>query len=415
MEKIVIIGAGQAGLQTAISLRSLGYTGRLFLVGDEPYPPYQRPPLSKTYLKGEVSEERLFLKPPLFYEKHDITLKTGCSVDSLDRDNQRVFLSDGTSEPYDRLVLAMGARPRKLPVPGADLQGVYALRGLGEAHQLHTVLNTTKGPVALIGGGYIGLEIAAAVRSMGREIHVFEAAPRLLARSAGPDMAQFFYQLHTRHGVVCHLETGVEAFLGEGSLESLACLSRGGEEKLHCDTNLALVCVGAEPCDSLARKAGLACDQGILTDSSGRTEDPSIFALGDVAVLTDYPFASGPVRLESVPHAIEQGKRVAAILMNQPVPPFQIPWFWSDQYDVKLQIAGLPAQGEDSMVYAQDSSSMACFHFKNGHLIACETANMPRIFMGVRQALNAGALISRDDLRKDQDPVNILMHAAQKQ
>ena len=340
--RIVVVGAGQAGASLVAKLRALGHAGPLTLVGGEPHLPYQRPPLSKGYLKGEMALERLFLRPASFFEAEGITLLTGTPATAIDRAARTVALADGRVLPYDLLALATGSTPRRLPPGiGGDLEGVLLMRALADADALAATL-AGSGRALIVGGGYIGLEAAAVLREKGLEVTLLEAAPRILARVAAPATADYFRDLHAGRGAVLREGAALVRLVGGARVQG-AELATG--EFLPAD--LVLVGIGIAPETALAAGAGLAIDNGIATDGQGRTSDPAIFAAGDAA---SFPWNGERLRLESVPHAIDHAEAVAAAMLGGAAPYHPRPWFWSDQYDVKLQIAGLNAGWDRTVV-----------------------------------------------------------------
>lgn len=381
--RIVVVGAGQAGAALVAKLRALGHAGPLTLVGDEPVPPYQRPPLSKAYLKGEATRERLLLRPPSFYEGERIELLTGTPAVAIDRAGKAVALADGRRLPYDRLALATGAQPRRLPADrGGALPGVLLMRTLADADVL--TARVRPGARALIvGGGYIGLEAAAVLREKGLDVTLVEAAPRILARVAAPATADYFRTLHRAHGVAIREADGLERLTGAAAVTG-AVLADGTE--LAAD--LVLVGIGVEPETRLAAEAGLAIDNGIAVDALGRTSDPAIFAAGDA---TSFPHAGRRVRLESVPNAIDQAEAVAAAMLGGGEPYVARPWFWSDQYDVKLQIAGLNAGWERTTVRpGARPGSQSVWYWQGDRLLSVDAMNDPRAYMTAKRWIEAG-------------------------
>jgi 3-phenylpropionate/trans-cinnamate dioxygenase ferredoxin reductase component len=390
VEHFVIVGGGQAAAQAVQSLRQGGSTHRLTLIGEEPVPPYQRPPLSKKYLAGAFERGRLQLRPIEFYQQRQVALELGQRVESIDRAAQKLALSDGRHFSYDRLLLATGSRVRKLPVPGAGLPGVHYIRTINDADAIRADL-TGGARVVIVGGGYIGLEAAAVANAMGFDVTVLEAGTRLMARSVGSDVSRFYDAYHRRAGVAIHYGRSVTALEGGNRVESV--LTADGE-RFDCD--LVIVGIGVEPCAELAAAADLACDDGILVDEFATTSDPAISAAGDC---TRHPsrLAQGTVRLESVQNAIEQAKCAARTLLGQRVAYAEVPWFWSDQYDLKLQIAGLSA-GHDRVVLRRGvaDNSFAAFYLRSGTLIAVEAVNCPREFMQGKSLIAAGATVPPD-------------------
>ncbi|MCH8488480.1 MAG: FAD-dependent oxidoreductase [Oceanicaulis sp.] len=389
----VIIGAGQAGLSAAEALRKRGYAGPVTLLGDEAAPPYQRPPLSKGYLSGELPAERLWLKPEAYFDAASITLRTGVRASALDRAGRRVLTHEGEAIAYEHLILATGGAARRLSLPGADLPGVHVLRSLAEADALSDALSGAR-RLAIIGAGYIGLEVAASARKRGLEVSVLEAADRPMARTASPLLGGWFGALHRGYGVDLRVSTGVAAITGADRADGVR-LADG--ERVEAD--LVLIAAGLVPGTQLAEAAGLDCADGILVDTHARTSDPDIFAIGDVARF-DSDLYGRSIRLESVQNAIEQGRAAAAAICGAPADYDPVPWFWSDQYDRKLQIAGL-IEGADAMVRRGDPElgAFALFHFQDGVLIACEAVNSAPEFMTAQRLIAARARPDPDRLR----------------
>ena len=384
MNRILIVGAGHAGGSAAALLHQYGHTGPITLIGDEPYWPYQRPPLSKAWLKGEAGEDELQLRPPSFYEEREIAVRRGASIVAIDREAKTVRLASGEQVPYDSLILATGARARLLPIPGATLGGVLALRTAADAEALKARLGPGR-RLLVVGGGYIGLEAAASARALGAQVTVVEREPRLLARVAGEALSGFFHAYHVQRGVRFVLGASVAALEGEDGQVRAALLDHG--ERLPCD--VALIGVGAIPNQELAQAAGLPCQDGVIVDGHARTADPAIYAIGDVT-RRPLPLYGRDFRLESVPSALEQAKQAAASLTRRPPPAPEVPWFWSDQYDLKLQIAGLPFD-VDRLVVRGDPSSIrfAVFHLNGQVIQAVEAVNAPAEFMGGRLLIGA--------------------------
>ncbi|MBV9045717.1 MAG: FAD-dependent oxidoreductase, partial [Alphaproteobacteria bacterium] len=320
-ERIVIVGAGQSGAQAVASLRSEGFAGSITMIGDEPFAPYQRPPLSKAYLMGTMERDRLFLKPDAFYAEAKCDVITGVAVTKIDRAAKTVVLADGRTLPYDKLLLATGSKVRKIRAPGSDLPGIHYLRGIADVDALRDVFLTGK-KLAIVGGGYIGLEVAAVAAKRGIDVTVFEAMERLMQRAVSKPISDFYEKVHRDAGVKLLLRTGVEAFEGTGKLESV----RAGGKSYPAD--VALVGIGIIPCDDLAKEAGLACDDGIVVDADSRTSDPAIFAAGDC---TKHMGREGiALRLECVQNAIDQAKHAALRMVGKPNTYREVPWFWSD-------------------------------------------------------------------------------------
>ncbi|MFN4023643.1 MAG: NAD(P)/FAD-dependent oxidoreductase [Hyphomonas sp.] len=387
-EQIVVAGAGQAAAQAVQSLRQGGYAGALTIVGDETALPYQRPPLSKAYMKGEFEEERLYFRPAAWYEDNKIDVMLGTRATRIDRAGRVLHLEHGGELPYDALILATGSRPRKLPCQGADLANVHDLRTLADVERIRPQMVAGR-RIVIVGAGYIGLEAAAVARQMGLDVTVLEMAPRVLARVTSPVMSEFYAGEHTAQGVNILTGTALSHLEGKDGAVSAAVLGDG--TKLPAD--LVLAGIGILPNEELAKEAGIACSNGILTDRDGRTSDPRIFAAGDCAArpLVHYGRTG---RLESVHNAIEQGKLVAAAILGQPRPAEDCPWFWSDQYDLKLQIAGLSTDFDLIVVRGDPKSrKFAAFYLRNGTLIAVDAVNSPPEFLASKKLIVAGAKI----------------------
>jgi 3-phenylpropionate/trans-cinnamate dioxygenase ferredoxin reductase subunit len=384
MTKVLIIGAGHAGGTAAALLRQYGFEGPIVLAGQEPAPPYQRPPLSKAWLKGEADLEALLLRPEVFYAEHGIELRMGVTATAIDAAAKTATFADGTVEPYDALILATGSTARKLTLPGADRPDLLELRTLADAERLKTALAPGR-RLAVVGGGYVGLEAAASARALGAEAVVIERMDRVLARVASQTLSDFFTRYHRDHGVEVLTSAEVAGFeaggvrLADGSL-------------IEADT--ILVGVGAQACDQLAGTAGLACENGVVVDETARTSDSAIWAIGDVTFRPVPVHGGRRHRLESVPNALEQAKQAAAAIAGRPAPTPEAPWFWSDQYDVKLQIAGL-ADGADRQVLRGDpaSAAFAVFHLAGDRVVCVEAVNAPAEFMGGRMMILKGTAV----------------------
>ncbi|MDP2801483.1 MAG: FAD-dependent oxidoreductase [Phreatobacter sp.] len=369
---VVILGAGQAGLQAALSLREDGFAGTIQMIGDEPVLPYQRPPLSKGFLLGTVAEDALVLRPQAMLDKLDIRILTGTRATRIDRPAHRLDLADGGSCTYGHLVIATGSRVRHWSGEGADLDGVACLRTLADARALGARLEAAA-DVVVIGAGFIGLEFAAVAAKRGRKVHVVEAADRAMARAVTPAVSAFFRERHEIAGVQFRFGAGVEAILGVAGKVTGVRLTGG--EILAAD--LVLVGIGGIANAEIAAEAGLAVQNGILVDDLLRTADPAISAIGDCCSHPN-PFAGGPIRLESVQNAIDQGRLVAGRLTGTPQPYRAVPWFWSDQGDLKLQMAGLTT-GFDRQVTIGDPAEarFSLIAFRAGILIGVESVNRP--------------------------------------
>ncbi|NVK13641.1 MAG: FAD-dependent oxidoreductase [Rhodobacteraceae bacterium] len=382
MSHIVVIGAGQAGASLVAKLRKDGFEGEITLIGAEEALPYQRPPLSKAYLLGEMEVERLFLRPESFYAENNITLKLGQRVTAIDPAAKTVSLGDEVIS-YDQLALTTGSDPRRLPAAiGGDLDGVFVVRGLTDVDAMAP--HVVEGKRALIvGGGYIGLEAAAVCAKRGVQVTLVEMADRILQRVAAPETSDFFRNLHTSHGVDIREGVGLERLEGENGQVARAVLS-GGEV---LDVDFVVVGVGITPSSQLAEMAGLELDNGIKTDAKGRTSDASIWAAGDCA---SFPFQGSRIRLESVPNAIDQAEVVAQNMLGADKDYVAQPWFWSDQYDVKLQIAGLNT-GYDNVVTRQgDGRQVSFWYYAGDRLVAVDAMNDPRAYMVAKRLIDMG-------------------------
>jgi len=387
-ESFVIVGAGQAAAQAVDSLHREGFKGRLVVVGDEPYPPYQRPPLSKKFLAGELPFDRLAIKPAAFYESAGVELKLGVHAEGLDLARREIRLADGERLRYDRLLLATGSAPRKLLVPGHDLVGVHALRTIADVDRIRAELRPGT-RVAVVGGGYIGLEVAATCRTLGHEVAVLEMAERLMPRVAAPAVAAFYADEHRRAGVAIHLGVTVSSFVARADDSRRVGGVVAGGATIAAD--LVVVGVGVVPNTGLAAAAGLACDNGIAIDEHCRTSDPSVYAAGDCAsqVTPRYPKR---VRLESVDNAFEQAKTAAANLRGGSLVHDKVPWFWSDQYDLKLLIVGLNLEHDATVVRGSPASrSFACCYLKGGELVAIDCVNSPKDYMAAKKLIQEHA------------------------
>lgn len=367
--RFVIVGAGQACAQAVATLRAEGFDGAIAIIGDEPYLPYQRPPLSKAYLAGTFERERLFLKPHAFYAESNCKLILGTSAQSVNREARMVELSNGEAVSFEKLLLVTGSRVRRIALEGADLPGIFYLRGIADVDGLRANFAAGK-RLVVVGGGYIGLEVAAVATKLGLSVTVFESLDRVMARAVSPDISTFYQAVHRNAGVRIEVNTTVERFEGGGRLVGV----RAGGALWPAD--LALVGIGIVPNVEIAQGCGLACDDGIVVDDCARTVDPDIFAAGDCARHMGRDGAL--IRLESVQNAIDQAKHAALAMLGRPAPYREVPWFWSDQYDLKLQIAGLARLG-DALVRRGDPASrkFAVFHLRDGCVAAVEAVNAP--------------------------------------
>jgi len=390
---VVIVGAGHAGGTVAALLRQYGFEGKITLLGEEPIAPYQRPPLSKAWLKGEADAESLALKPLSFYAEAGIELILSAKVTEIHRAAHTVSLADGRVIPYSTLILATGARARSLDIPGVDLAGVLTLRSAADAEALKALLGPGK-RLAVIGGGYIGLEAAASARALGADAVVIEREPRILARVACQVLSDFFTDYHRAHGVAFEVNAQVERLEGAGGKVTGVRLADG--RVIACD--VALIGVGAPPNDELAKDAGLECAGGVVVDEEARTSDPDIFAIGDVShrPMTHY---GRMFRLESVANALEQARHAASAITGRPPAAQEVTWNWSDQYDLKYQFAGVPFDVDDILVRGDPAAAkFAVFHLKGDMIQAVEAVNAPAEFMAGRQLIGQRRPISRAKL-----------------
>lgn len=382
MTHVVVIGAGQAGSSLVAKLRNSGFDGRITLIGAEAVPPYQRPPLSKAYLLGDMVLDRLFLRPESFYAEHDIDLRLNQHVTAIDAAARSITVNDEVLG-YDHLVLTTGSIPRRLPASiGGALDGVFVVRDLVDVNAMAP--HVVQGRRALIvGGGYIGLEAAAVAAKRGLSVTLVEMADRILQRVAAPETSDYFRALHQSHGVTIREGVGLERLLGDGRVTG-ALLTDGTELAL----DLVIVGVGIAPATALAEAAGIEIENGIKTDAQGRTSDPAIWAAGDCA---SFPWRGGRIRLESVPHAIDQAECIAENIMGASRNYEAKPWFWSDQYDVKLQIAGLNT-GYDHVVTrpGDKPGSQSVWYFGGPNLLAVDAMNDPRAYMIGKRLIEGG-------------------------
>ncbi|MEY8799395.1 NAD(P)/FAD-dependent oxidoreductase [Leisingera sp. XS_AS12] len=378
---VIIAGAGQAGCSAAVKLRNLGYDKPITLIGAEPHPPYQRPPLSKAYLLGEMPRDRLFLRPEAFYAEQEISLRLGEEITAVSTADRRVACGSGTL-PYDHLILATGASPRRLPAAlGGELPGTYTIRGIADINAIAPEFQAGR-RLVIAGGGYIGLEVAAVAAKLGLEVTLIEAAPRILQRVAAPETAAFFRELHQSNGVRILEDTQLARVTGTERATGVE-LAEGST----IAADFIVFGIGVTPDTALASAAGLAVDNGIVTDSSGRTSDPHVWAAGDCASL---PFRGTRIRLESVGNAIDQAEVIAANIAGVPTVYDPKPWFWSDQYDVKLQIAGLNAGYDSTVTRAAPDGSVSVWYYRENTLIAADAMNDPRAYMIAKRLLDAG-------------------------
>ncbi len=385
---VIIVGAGHAAGQAVASLRVEGYEGSITVIGEEPYIPYQRPPLSKKFLAGELDIERVYFKPAAFYEKSQAEMVLNRRVVKIDRPHKLVHLDDDSTRAYDKLILATGSRVRELTIPGHDLEGIFYLRTIADVEAIQEKFNQG-GKMVIVGGGYIGLEIAAVAVKRGLDVTVLEMAPRVLARVVDPIISTFYTKMHTQEGVKIETEVAVSGFEGNGKIERIVCA-----DGKKFDADFVVVGVGIIPNVELAQEAGLEVENGIVVNELCQTEDADIYSIGDC---TNHPNAllGHRLRLESVHNALEQGKTAAADICGKQKPYAQIPWFWSDQYDLKLQIAGLSGGYDETVVRGNPETdrSFAVFYLRDGVMIACDAINRAPEHMMSRRLIAAKAKI----------------------
>jgi 3-phenylpropionate/trans-cinnamate dioxygenase ferredoxin reductase subunit len=402
-DSIVIVGASHAAAQAVDSLRREGHAGRIVLVGDEPQIPYQRPPLSKKYLSGELGADRLWIRPAEFYERLGVELMLGRRAVRLDRMAHQLQLDGGQGIEYGRLLLATGSRARPVTVPGADQAGVHYLRSIADVDGIRAGLQSAR-RVVIVGAGYIGLECAASCAKLGLEVTVLEMAERVMSRVVAPEMSRFYTDQHRGHGVQIRLNEQVVAFEGSGHVSAVRCADGAAHP-----ADLVIVGIGVVPNIELAAEAGIDCDNGIAVDVHCRTSDPDVYAIGDCVSQPSLRYGRR-IRLESVDNAFEQAKTAAANLCGRELVHDKLPWFWSDQYDLKLQIVGL-SQGYDQVVLRGDPAActFSCCYLSGNELIALDAVNQVKDFMSARKLIAERACF---DLAKLADAEVTLKDAA---
>ena len=388
--RIVIIGGGHAGANAAASLRQAGHDGEIVMISEEAVLPYHRPPLSKAYLKGGSTLESLYLRPAKFYETNNIEMILGARATGIDTARKIVTLADGREIGWELLILATGSAARRLDGPGAGLDGVHVLRDIRDAEALHArIVDGAK--LVIIGAGYIGLEVAASARELGADVTILEREPRILSRVACEELSGFFHRFHASRGVTFRTGVSVAGLHGENGQVRSVELSDG--EVLPAD--VVLVGIGGSPCDALAIDAGLHCDQGVIVDLAARTSVPGIYAIGDLTRRPMPHYGDRMFRLESVPNAVDQAKAVAADIMGKPLPAPDLPWFWSDQYELKLQIAGVPFDADRQIVrHTPDKeNSFSIFHMSGDRIVAVEAVNALGDFVAGKKLIMSGQVV----------------------
>ena len=386
-ETFVVIGAGHAGGQAVATLRQKGFDGRIVLIGDEPYVPYERPPLSKALLSGELALERTFLKKETWYVDKDVDFRPNTLVNAIDRDAKTVTLSSGDIVHYDKLLITTGTRVRKLPLPGANLNNIFYLRAIEDTVAIRAQMTPGK-KFVIVGGGYIGLEVAAIGAKMGCQVTVLEGLERVMNRVVCPEISAFYHQVHTEAGVNIVTGAAVSSFDGSGTVERVVCA-----DGTAYDADLVVIGVGVLPNVELAHEAELHVENGIVVDEFCQTDDPNIWAAGDC---TNHPnsLLGRRLRLESVQNAVDQAKTAAMAMLGEPTPYAEVPWFWSDQYDLKLQIVGL-SEPNDQVVMRGDlgTRKFTAIYLRDGAVVAINAVNSLKDFMAAKKIVAEGRKI----------------------
>lgn len=398
---VIIVGGGHAAGQAAASLRQEGFEGAITVIGEEPHPPYQRPPLSKQYLAGEQTIDKVYLRPEAFYEGKDITLKKGVRVEALNTQDKTVTTDSGDTLSFEHLILATGTRPRVLPIPGADLNGVHYLRTIADVDAIRAEFASGK-KLVIVGGGYIGLEVAAVAIEAGLKVSVLEMEDRILQRVTTPEMSEFYTRLHTGRGIDIRTNTGATELEGkDGSVATVVC----GDEKIAAD--IVVVGIGVIPNIELAEAAGITCDNGIVVDNRCKTSADNVYAIGDCS---NHPneLLDRRLRLESVPNAMEQSRVTAATVVGKDKTYNSMPWFWSDQYELKLQMLGFSADGDETVQRGDmQSNEFAIFYLKDDKIVAVDAVNCPREFMAAKQLV--GKVVDKTRLADSNVPIKELL------
>jgi 3-phenylpropionate/trans-cinnamate dioxygenase ferredoxin reductase subunit len=403
MNEIVVIGSGQAAVQAVMSLKRNEFTGSIKIIGEEGHLPYQRPPLSKDFLLEEYKPERVSLKKKEFYEENGIDLILGKRAETIDTSLKEIVLSDENKINYDQLIIATGSRVRKLKVPGSEKTGIYYLRDLNDANALKKQIKKSK-KMVVVGAGYIGLEVASVAASLGIEVTVIEMANRVMNRTVDPVISSYYQKLHESHGVKIHLDNGLKEFQGKESVNAVLC-----SDGLKLDADVVVVGAGVLPNQEIAMDAGLKCENGITVNEYGETSDQDVYACGDC---TNHPnkTLNTRLRLESVHNAMEQSKTVASTIMGNRDPYDQIPWFWSDQYDHKLQLVGISGEHDEIVMRGLESEQkFLLFYLKNSVLIAVNAINSSKEFLICRKLVANKVKISSDVIKDQSVNLNDLL------
>ncbi len=403
MNEIVVIGSGQAAIQAVMSLKRNEFTGSIKVIGEEDHLPYQRPPLSKDFLLEEYKPERVSLKKKEFYEENGVDLILGKRAESIDTILKEITLSDENKIRYNQLIIATGSRVRKLNVPGSDKKGIYYLRDLDDANALKQRLKKNK-KMVIVGAGYIGLEVASVAASLGVEVTVIEMANRVMNRTVDPIISSYYQKLHESHGVKIHLDNGLKAFEGGDSVNAVLC-----SDGLMLEADLVVIGAGVLPNQEIAIEAGLECNNGIMVNEFGETSTAHVYACGDC---TNHPNKglNTRLRLESVHNAMEQSKTVANTIMGNKGPYDQVPWFWSDQYDHKLQLVGISGDHDEVVMRGLESEQkFLLFYLKNSELIAVNAINSSKEFLICRKLVANKVKISSDVIKDQSVNLNDLL------
>ena len=407
---VAIIGGGQAGGEAATLLRQNRFEGRIVLIGEEEMLPYLRPPLSKAFLAREIGRDGLIYKAAIAYERAKVEMRLGERVEAIEPGAKRLLLNDGATFGYDRLIIATGGRARPLPVPGAGLGNILYLRTIADVELLQPLMISGR-RLVIVGGGYVGLEVAAVAAKRGLAVTVLEAAPRVLARVTAPALSDFYERVHRDAGVDIHTGVTVSGFAagaGDGRVAAVQCA-----DGQSFAADFVLIGIGLVPNTELAERAGLRVDDGIVVDAASRSSDPNIYAIGDCAMHAHHGFLRRKIRLESVPNALEQARAAVASITGRPLPEAAAPWFWSDQYDLKLQMVGLSEGYEDLVIRGNtETPSFIAFYLKNGVVIAADSINRPGDFMAAKRFVGERMTIAPARLADETVPLKSLMAAA---
>jgi 3-phenylpropionate/trans-cinnamate dioxygenase ferredoxin reductase component len=407
---VAIIGGGQAGSEAATLLRQNRFAGRIVLMGEEEYLPYMRPPLSKAFLAREIAKDALVYKAAAAYEKAQVDMRLGVRIEEIDRLSKKLILKSGETLDYGKLIIATGGRARELPVPGASLNNIFCLRTICDVEALQPQMEAGR-RLVIVGGGYIGLEAAAVAVKRGLDVTVLESAPRVLARVTAPALSDFYERIHRESGVDIRTGVTVTGFAPAREGEAVGVVECTDGQSFAAD--FVLIGIGLVPNTELAIKAGLDVDDGIVVDEASRTSDPDIYAIGDCAMHAHHGFLRRRIRLESVPNALEQARAAAASIAGRSIPQAAAPWFWSDQYDLKLQMVGL-SEGYDELAIrgSMETSSFIAFYLKQGMVIAADSVNRLGEFMAAKRIVGERMEITAARLADELVPLKLLIQSA---